>query len=165
MALTNETFPMGIGTDTNTKHAVMAAIAAGLTAYIFGTLATGIVVGPPRLLKAGCQIFLVWTSIGVALVGFVGLKYYSRVPGSTIWRKAGWVAGLGAFPVFVTGQLIPWTRPITHGFGFVPDAFGLPVNILSHAVTSVACMFVFFYVYRELQRGIAGEGTTTGAVS
>lgn len=165
MAYTGETWPMGIGTDTNTKHAAMAAIAAGLVAYIFGTLATGIVVGPARLLRTGCQIFLVWTGIGVMLVGFVGLRFYDRLPGSTVWRKAGWLAGLGSFPVFVSGQLIPWTRPITHGFGFVPDAFGLPVNVLSHAVTSLACMFIFFYVYRELQRGIAGEETTTGAVS
>lgn len=133
------------------KTGFIGGIAGVITVAAFTTFGYTVIGQPLKVLLLGCQIYMAWVSAGILPASMVASRYWDKLPGATMRQKALYFGHAVGFPVFLTGQLLPWTRAIDAAYGPIPQVLALPANMTFFLLGGPITMGVVFYVFQRLE--------------
>lgn len=126
----------------NVSDSSKTGIAAGSANVVFTGGACTVFLGLATALSPGCLLYIVYTSLGVGVIGSVWTSTYERVPGSSMLRKMAVVLAV-TFALFVSGVLLPLTPSLT-------DPVSVTVNVTYFAAAAFVATTVIAYTYSRL---------------
>lgn len=142
------------------KNGAFAGVLGALSVVLFTAFGWAAIGQPEKVLQTGCQIYMGWVAGGIFILSMLGAAVYDSIPGSSPRAKAVSSSVLGA-PVYMSGLLLPMTRPLTASYATLPGWMTMPANISFFVIGSLLSMGIVMYKFNDLQQKSA-EGAQTG---
>ena len=142
------------------KNGVIAGVLGAVSVVLFTAFGWAAIGQPEKVLQTGCQIYMGWVAGGIFILSLLGAVLYDSIPGSTPRAKAVSSSVLGV-PIYLSGLLLPMTRPLTAPYATLPGWMTMPANISFFVIGSLLSMGIVMYKFNDLQQKSA-QGSQSG---
>lgn len=143
-----------------TKNGAIAGLVGALSVVLFTAFGWTAVGQPEKLLQLGCWIYIGWVAGGIFALSMIGTAYYDSIPGQTPRSKAVSIGLVLGSPIYMSGLLLPNTRPLSAPYEALPASMTMPANVSFFIIGSLISMGIVMYKFNELQKQSSQDAQT-----